>query len=499
MRQRFEQQMSLRTVAISDVKFSLKSRDELPPVLMALQYIFVTPSLNEKVFELLEKKICKGKKKTGRKGMDLWHILVLAVVRHACGTNWDTLETWANHHELIRRVMGVHATAFMEDEKIDPIAIGFNYQTILDNVGLIDEDLLHEINLLVVDAGHKLIKKKEDEALQLKTDSYAVETNVHFPTDIGLLWDSGRKCLDMVKDLLKIGHIKGWRKMKDLRKTFKSQSRATSQKVFKGKDEHQKKQSVKEYLRQAKKLEAKVEEVIKNPPVVADKEEVIMVIIALLSKYKDFVAKFTDQIERRLLKGETIPAEEKIFSIFEEHTEWLTKGKLNKKVELGHLLLVTSDQYHFIMDYKVLEKQRDASQVSDLCERIKTNYADKKIKSHSFDKGFWSKDNLATLQGADIEQPVLPKRGRYTKEDKERESDPGFKKLRNAHSAVESNINMLEHHGLNRCMDKGLHGFKRYVGLSVLAYNLHILGNALKAKAKAEEERKKKRKLKAAA
>jgi len=58
---------------------------------------------------------------------------------------------------------------------------------------------------------------------------------------------------------------------------------------------------------------------------------------------------------------------------------------------------------------------------------------------------------------------------------------------------------MLEHHGLNRCMDKGLHGFKRYVGLSVLAYNLHILGNALKAKAKAEEERRKKQRLKTVA
>ena len=87
--------------------------------------------------------------------MDLWHILVLGVVRHACGTNWDTLETWANHHELIRRVMGVHATAFIEDEKIE-----FNYQTILDNVSLIDEDLLWQINLLVVDAGHKLVKKR---------------------------------------------------------------------------------------------------------------------------------------------------------------------------------------------------------------------------------------------------------------------------------------------------------------------------------------------------
>ena len=190
MRQRFEQQMNLRTVAIADVKFPLKSRDELPPVLMALQYIFITPELNEKVFEILEKKICSGKKKTGRKGMGLWHILVLAVVRHACDTNWDKLELWSNYDELIRRVMGVHATAFIEDEKIE-----FNYQSIIDNVSLVDEALLKEINLLVVDAGHKLVKKKEDEALKLKTDSYALETNVHFPTDLNLLWDTLRKCL----------------------------------------------------------------------------------------------------------------------------------------------------------------------------------------------------------------------------------------------------------------------------------------------------------------
>ncbi len=82
-------------------------------------------------------------------------------------------------------------------------------------------------------------------------------------------------------------------------------------------------------------LKAKVEEVIKNPPVVMDKEVLIEAIIGQLEKYRNYVIKFTDQIERRLLKGETIPAEEKIFSIFEEHTEWLTKGKLNKKVELA--------------------------------------------------------------------------------------------------------------------------------------------------------------------
>jgi transposase, IS5 family len=484
MRQRFEQQMNLRTVAIADVKFPLKSRDELPPVLMALQYIFITPELNEKVFQILEHKICSGKKKTGRKGMDLWHILVLAVVRHACDTNWDTLELWSNYNELIRRVMGVHATAFIEDEKIE-----FNYQSIIDNVSLADEALLKEINLLVVDAGHKVVKKKEDEAFKLKTDSYVLETNVHFPTDLNLLWDSLRKCLDMVEKLQELTSLKGWRKIKNIRKMLKSLFRATSQKVFKGKDEHQKKQYVKQYLHRARMLELKVTELIKHPPFAAGSEALIMVIIGMLNKYNDYVTKFTDQVERRLIKGEVIPAEEKIFSIFEEHTEWLTKGKLNKKVELGHLILISTDQYQFIVDYNVMEKQRDASQVSALCDRIKKNFPGKKIYSHSFDKGFWSKDNQATLQNAEIDQVILPKKGRHNKEDKERESNPKFKKLRNAHSAVESNINMLEHHALNRCMDKGLWGFNRCVGLSVLAYNLHILGNALKAKQLAEEQK----------
>lgn len=122
-----------------------------------------------------------------------------------------------------------------------------------------------------------------------------------------------------------------------------------------------------------------------------------------------------------------------------------------------------------------MEKQKDASQVTDLTVRIQTKFFNAVISSHSFDKGFWSKDNLAILEAQKIETVVLPKRGRQTKEDKEREDQPDFKLLRRKHSAVESNINMLEHHGLNRCPDKGLRHYKNYVGLSVLAYNLHQL------------------------
>jgi len=80
------------TAAISNVKIRLKSRDQLLPILKALHYFFITPELNEKVFHLLEGKICEDKKQTGYKCMDLWHILVLAIVCHTFSTNWDRLE-----------------------------------------------------------------------------------------------------------------------------------------------------------------------------------------------------------------------------------------------------------------------------------------------------------------------------------------------------------------------------------------------------------------------
>src|SRR5215213_2458789 len=141
MRQRFEQQTTLGITPISEVKFPLRSRDELPPVLKALQHIFITPELNEKVFTLLEKKVCKDKKKTGRKGMDLWHILVLAVVRHTLDTNWDRLEYLANYDVLLRKLLGVHVEKFGIEE------MEFAYQTIADNVSLVDDELLRQMNL----------------------------------------------------------------------------------------------------------------------------------------------------------------------------------------------------------------------------------------------------------------------------------------------------------------------------------------------------------------
>lgn len=236
--------------------------------------------------------------------------------------------------------MGVHVEKFGMEE------MEFAYQAIVDNVSQIDEEMLYKINDIVVAYGQKLFKKKEGAVvLQLKTDSFAAETNIHFPTDLNLLYDSLRKGIETVAHLCKEDKtIKGWRKHKSVISGVKSLFRVASHKVFKGKNEAEKIQSVKNYLHKARAI---------NKNLIAVKSITASIATTMaLQQYTDYISKFTAQIERRLLKEEVIPADEKILSIFEPHTEWISKGKLNKKVELGHLVLITTDQHSFIVDYK---------------------------------------------------------------------------------------------------------------------------------------------------
>ena len=81
MRKRFEAQLTLGCTPIHEVKIPTKTRSHMAALIAAIQYIYVTPEWNEKVFTLLSERITKGKKATGRPGMSLWEIFVLGQVR----------------------------------------------------------------------------------------------------------------------------------------------------------------------------------------------------------------------------------------------------------------------------------------------------------------------------------------------------------------------------------------------------------------------------------
>lgn len=474
MRNRFKSVLHLDAKSIESIKIDIKSRHELPQLLAGLQYIFVTPELNSSVFEILELSIYSKQNHTGRKGMSLWEILVMGVIRLNLDTDYDTLHDLVNNHITVRGILGVHTTAVFEQGKY------YHLQTLKDNVKLLDESTLEQISTEVVKAGHKLKKKEieqdEDIELKLKSDSYAVESNIHFPTDINLLWDSARKCIDTTSLIKSEMHLTGWRKVNVWQKKLKNTYRKTSNiHQKKGANYQERLQgSTKEYIGLCRKIDAKIE--ISLSEIKGSSSIKVMILEDQLRYYKRMLIKHIDLVNRRILQGEKIPHSEKIFSIFEPHVEWIQKGKAGNKVELGHNTLITTDQHHFIIDHLVMVGQTDSQQPITLLDRLLEKYSGGySLKSISFDRGFYSKLSKEELSKK-VSQVIMPSKGRPSKKTSKNRRTQLEKELSNKHCAVESNINELEHSGVNKVPDKGLTSFKKYVAMGVLAYNIKRLG-----------------------
>jgi transposase, IS5 family len=478
MRQRFDVQLALGQTPIERVRIPLKSRDELPPILAGLQWIFQTPQINQQVFALLESKVLAGKKATGRPGLDLWQILVLGVVRLGLDCDYDRLEDLANHHTLLRQILGVSPVPTADEKP-------FHYKTLSQNVCHLDEELLAQINAIVAQAGRAVFKKK-DEPIRAKTDSYVLETNVHFPTDLNLLWDAQRKCLDLVCPLMSRHGLAGWRKAKAWRRKLKSQMIGLTRLASGGgpNKEQRRRTAAQTLVQDSYRFERKLFEAVQSLPAPQDIGQIVQ--RTALDYFHSMLIKQLDLVERRWLKEEKIPHAEKIFSLFEPHTEFIKKGKLFPPVELGHKLLLSTDQHELILDYRVMDQQpNDKEESIGVADRLIGRYGAGNIQSLSFDKGFTREEDRQLLE-LYIPEVIMPKRGRRNQAEQEREGQRSFRALRHRHHAVESDINCLEHHGLNRCPDKGLSGYQRYVGLGVLAYNLHKIGRRLLEKKRGE-------------
>lgn len=478
MRKRFEQQLEFGVIPINEVQINHKTRHDLPALLVGLQYAFKNREISESLFEILEEKILSDKKKTGRRGMSLWEVMVLGLARQTLNADYDFLHDQANNHRELRGILGIGRS---------DMALGkqYHYQTLKDNVSLLDEETLNKLSEVIVKGAHELIKKNEGAgviALSVKADSFVVLSDIHFPTDLNLLWDAVRKCLDTI-GLLQEGGVplRGWGQ----RGKWYSKGRSAYRKVS---EIHRKKganyqerlvTSTRAYIKVCVYLSEKVKESFEQGCkwLVGKGTKVAAEQLKALQYYWQMLDKHIDLVRRRILLGEKIPHSEKVFSLFEPHVEWHNKGKANGKIELGHNILVATDQYHFILYHEVYEQQVDKQRSIIIGGSIAQKYTGTTyhLSSISFDRNFYSGPAKQALDKL-YDQVIMPKPGKKSKRQQEQEAQATYQEKRKAHSAVEANINQLEHHGLDKCPDKGMEGFKRYVAYSVLAYNLHRLG-----------------------
>jgi len=487
MRKIIDDQMQIGEVSIADIKFDLQSRDEIPKLLIRLQAIYCNSERRAAVAEVLRGLVPPNvDPNNGRKGMTLWRILVLGTVRLCCNWDFDKLTEIANEHRTLRLMLG-HG----------PLDQDYRYalQTLKDNVSLFTPEVHDRINRIVVDYGHEVIGKRPDEELRGSCDSFVLETDVHFPTNINLLFDALRKTIVLIMKLCVHVGLTDWRqglnKFKKAKRYFlrvQNMKRSTSKNAEKKAERDRLIINAHLlYLELATSVINKAKATIAS---IASPDILVYVKMVEIQKYILDAERQIDQIRRRVVEGETIPHHEKVFSLFEEHTEWIQKGKFGIVAELGLKVCVVKDQYGFILHHRVMEHETDNAVAVPIVIETKERFPS--FNSCSFDKGFHSQDNQEKL-AIELDRVILPRKGKLSAINREIESSEDFKEARRKHAAVESSINALENHGLDRCPDHGIDGFKRYVGLAILARNIQIVGHIIQQKQLKSEQRRKRR------
>ncbi len=484
MRNVISAQMQIGQTAIADINIDVHSRDDIPMILLGLQHIYTDIPVRQAVFEILEEVLplkagdlaeqgIPVASDKGRPGMDQWSILVLGTLRLALNADYDRIQELANQHRTLRMMLG-HGEFDLEDN--------YRLQTLKDNLKLFTPEIMGRINAEVIRAGHALLDLEVDAMIRGRCDSFVLKTNVHFPTDINLLYDAIRvlirDCVHWSQDY----SLPGWRQHRHNLSEFKKLYRKIQKLRHSTSKDDTKKQAQAEkiatahlqYIDSAQIYLARVTEsydILKGPYQIPE------TLLLDLQTFSQHARRQIDQIKRRVIEGEKIPHDEKVFSLFEPHTEWISKGKAGVPVELGLRVCIIEESHGFLLHHQVMENETDDKIAIAMVEAAQVQFPH--FKGCSFDKGFHSLENQRELKDR-LDLVVLPKKGKLNRQEKEREYSEEFMQTKKQHSAVELAINALEVHGLDVCRDKGIDGFKRYTALAVLSRNIQILGTIVR-------------------
>ena len=476
MRKNINNQLGFETPSIADIEFDLNSRHEIVPILMGLQHIYKHPRTMNKILKLIEQDII-GDAQTdkGAPGLDYWEIHVLAAVRLGCDIDFDALVDLSNNHRKLRQMMGISE---WENKT-------FARSTINDNLRKLTPETLRSINEVLVDEGHKL----EPNAIEdVRGDSFVVQTNIAYPIDSRLVFDGLRKTLQFLNQLDNLLGTTTWRQYKYHVRQAKRQLRRIEKaaKSRKSNAEVKFKEQIEIFLKTVYDLLVRAYESVGSiSPQTTRKynfELDDLMDYLLITEY------LCDLTERRVLQGDkNIPRDEKIFSVFEPHTELINRGKTPLPIEYGHRVLVIEDKKGFIVDYEVMAAGlTDEKILIEVMSRLQKRM-NNRIKSASFDKGFYTPINVKELETI-VEVACLPKNGKRSGVAKEREGRPEFITARKRHAGIESAIHaLIAGNGLAVCRDKGEDGYHRYVGLAIVGRNLQALGTILLKKARRKQ------------
>jgi len=473
MRVGFQEQLQFGTSSVSQVELNFNCRDEIVPILRGIQEVYGPPALRQAVVDLIARDVNQSTRPDrGRRGLDYWQIFVLASLRLGCNLDYDKLQDLAENHRTLRALM-----------QLGPwdTHVSFDWRRIRSNVSRVRDQTLERINIVVVAHGQRLASGA---ARAIRVDSFMVETNIHYPTDVSLLRDGLRSILRVGARLAHALDAPGWRQHPHWHKKVRRQARQ-AEKAAMGKGCNRTANMRRAFVAlfdTADQLLARAQTLLAQADEALPEIGLRFQIPLWTYELDDFVAateQAVDVAKRRILHGERVPKHDKIFSVFEPHTQLINRGKRPNPCEFGHQVLVLEDAQGFVGYYRVM----DPGQIDqDLTVPVVAEAQDRFeeiIASASFDKGFHTPENQQELAQL-VAHPCLPKKGWRQGAEQAQQADEEFRTARRLHSGVESAIGaLMRGNGLDRCRDRTYQGFLRFVGLAILGRNLHVLGKLL--------------------
>lgn len=306
---------------------------------------------------------------------------------------------------------------------------------------------------------------------KLRVDSTVYESNIHYPTDSSLLWDSYRTLARLLRGLSeamrKVGlqrrfHTKKIKKLAYfISRNGGSRSRRTQQQV---------KKTYRILIERVRWIVGVSETAMQRLKGGMGEET------AELEHYTPLAAKVIHQAEKRILEGEMLPAEEKIYSLFEEHTELIKRGKAGKEVEFGHKILIAQNEEKFITHYQALPKRKeDKDLLEETLEAHKSLFG-RAPRVLAADRGFYQDREQLRKLAEEIETVSMAKKGKRTTEEREREGTEEFKEGQRFRAGSEGSISVLKRaYKLKKCLYKGFKNFAVSVGCAVFCHNLVLL------------------------
>ena len=329
-----------------------------------------------------------------------------------------------------------------------------------------------------------------EDGSKLRVDTTVVETNIRFPTDGGLLWDSVRVITRDVRRLLE--------EVPKARPQFRDRSRSARRRHLEisrmTRQERQQQQKprykqligiTEEVVTSARSILARARAKARTIAFLQPTRALrIQEIVARLDHYCGLADRVVSQTRRRVLEELQVPVKDKVFSIFEPHTDLIVRGKTNKAVEFGHKVFLAESGAGLVTEYRVLEgNPTDDGHVGGSLESHLRTFGRPPVL-YAADRGFYSLLTVDACRSAGVEVECIPHRGGGRPADRQTyEKTKSFKSGQRFRAGIEGRISVLMRgRGMRRCLSTGRSRFEVFVGLAVLANNLLVLAEIINAK-----------------